>query len=473
TTGKEEYDLTPFFYLPLSGVVDVAYRHEVMRDLENEATFKHIKSFEKRMRSVREHVSQAGKRYYKFHKEGWFLDAVAIYCEAVASLSQDLEGADITSRGLTAFRDYLKGYGESSDFQTLRTEASRLKTDLTAIQYCVLMNGRTVKVRAYESEADYSSEVLATFQKFRQGRVKDYGVRFRESEDMNHVEAQILNCVALLNPETFGRLDEFSAQHAFFADATITAFDREVQFYVAYLEYIGTLRRAGLNFCYPEVSDTSKGVLSREGFDAALATKLVKDKVRIVCNDFYLDGPERIVVVSGPNQGGKTTFSRTFGQLHYLASLGLPVPGREARLFLFDRLFTHFENEENIKNLRGKLHDDLVRTRDILDQATSNSIIIMNEIFTSTALKDAIFLGKQVIEEIIRLDCLCVYVTFIEELSTLSEKTVSMVSTVVPENPTQRTFKVIRKAADGLAYAMSIAEKYRLTYRHIKERIQP
>jgi hypothetical protein len=77
-----------------------------------------------------------------------------------------------------------------------------------------------------------------------------------------------------------------------------------------------------------------------------------------------------------------------------------------------------------------------------------------------------------VLEKISHLDLLCVFVTFIEELASLNEKTVSMVSTVVPENPAVRTYKIIRKTGDGLVYAITIAEKYRLTYQSLRERIQ-
>ena len=472
TAGRQEYNLKPFFYAPLHDTDAVRYRYEIMADLENEALFQHIKSFAQKMRSMREHLAQSEKLYYKLQKQSWFLDAVEIYCEAVRSLANDLAHADLKSRGFLGLREYITQYAASEAFTALLAEIQSLKADLASVKYCLLIKDNTIKVRKYEGESDYSAEVENTFAKFKQGAAKDYKVKFSGWLEMNHIEAAILDYVAQLYPDIFSRLDGFCTVHSAYLDETIGLFDREIQFYLAYLEYMAIFKQAGLKFCHPQISDTDKEIYAFEEFDLALAYKLIAEKSPIVVNDFYLKGKERIFVVSGPNQGGKTTFARTFGQLHYLASIGCPVPGREARLFLADSLFTHFEKEEDIKNLRGKLQDDLVRIHRILKQATSNSIIIMNEIFTSTALQDALFLGKKIIEKIIELDALGVYVTFVDELTSLSEKTVSMVSTVVPDNPALRTYKVIRRPADGLSYAIPIAEKYRLTYSCIKERIK-
>ncbi len=473
TAGRDQYNLVPFFHTCLQRVEAIRYRHEVMQDLEVSPLYEKVSSFAARMREVREHLGQAQKMYYKEQKEAWFRDAVETYCAAINEFAADLRESDLRSRGFRSFRDYIADYAHSARFRSLVNEADKLKADLATVEYCVLIKGDRFTVAKYDDEADYSVEVERTFEKFKQGAVRDYRINFAASVEMNHIEAKILEFVARLFPEVFGALEQFCNRNQNFIDPTIATFDREVQFYLSYFEYAGALKRGGLSFCYPRISSADREIYDREGFDIALAHKLLKDNSPVICNDFHLTGRERILVVSGPNQGGKTTFARAFGQLHYLMSIGLPVPGKEAQLFLFDNIYTHFEKEEKVENLRGKLEDDLLRIHGILDRATPRSIIVLNEIFTSTTIKDETFLSEKMMEKIIALGALCIWVTFVDELASFGPQVVSMVSTVVPENPAVRTFRILRRPADGLAYAMAIAQKYGLTYEAIRKRIQP
>jgi len=470
--NREEYNLASFFWYPLKRTGAIEYRHQIMQELEREGPARIIRTFTQRMHTVRDYLTRSERLSYELQKQRWFLDAVGLYCEAVNSLYHDLSAADIKSRGFKAFREYLKDHTGSSAFMSLAGETQKMQAGLTAVDYRIQIKGKEFTVRRSESEADYGAELEKTFERFKQGDARDYRARFSEPVEMDEIEATILGAVAQLYPEVFKELNRYCERNVDFLDKTITAFDREVHFYLGYLEFISPIRAAGLSFCYPEISDTGKEIYQHEGFDLALANKLVAEEKPLVCNDFFLKGQERIFVISGPNQGGKTTFARSFGQAHYLAALGCPVPGKEARLFLFDRIFTHFEKEENVEDLRSKLEDDLTRIHGILDAATPNSIIIANEILTSTTLDDAVFLGKKMMENLNRLDSLCVWVTFVEELATFSDKVVSMVSIVDSENPSIRTFKIMRRPPLGLSYAEAIARKYGLTYESLKERLK-
>ena len=473
TVHKQEYNLKPFFYTPLHDAETIRYRHEVMQDMEDATLTADIKAFGEKMATVRRYLALVEKLDFDYHQQGWFLEAALVYGDAVANLAHNLSLANLQSRGFLAFRDYLTQAVLSPEFQSFQAEAQAVKGGLSNVQYGVVVWNSKFSVQKYEGETDYSVEVENIFAKFRQGAATDYLIRLPERSGMSHIEAKILEFVGRLYPEQFAALAQFFASHRQFVDETIHLFDREIQFYIAYLELMAAIKGKGLAFCYPQVSATSREVSAYDTFDLALAYSLLYMEKPVVGNNFFLKDPERIIVVSGPNQGGKTTFARMFGQLHYLASLGCPVPGKEARLFLCDSIFTHFEREEDLRNLRGKLKDDLVRIREILDRATPDSILIMNEIFATTTMKDAVFLSEEIMARVMELDLLAVWVTFLDELSSFSEKTVSMVSTIVAENSALRTFKIVRQPADGLAYALSIAQKHRLTYEQIKERIQP
>jgi hypothetical protein len=472
TADWKDYNLAPFFFFSLSSVDAITYRQEVFQDLEDEVLLEHVRTFAAQMHTMREHCAQIDKLYYQTQKEAWFLDAVEVYCDAVKALTAALSKTPGTSRGFSLLLRYLSDYVASPSFTALVEETKSLKRDLSSVQYYVLIRDGSFQVSKHGPEIDYSADVEDTFRKFQQGAVKDYKVRFSSWPNMNHIEAKILEFVSALHPELFAHLTDYCVRQRGYLDATIAAFDREVHFYVAYLHHARKLKAAGLQFCYPRIADEGKAVHAVEAFDVVLAFKLLGENRRIVCNDIHLSGPERIIVVTGPNQGGKTTFARMFGQLHHLASIGCPVPGREAQLLLFDTIFTHFEREERVETLRGKLQDDLMRVHAILDRVTPHSIVILNEIFTSTSLQDATFLSRRVMEKLTAVDLLAVWVTFIDELASYSAQTVSMASSVAVDDPASRTFKILRRPADGLSHAMSIAEKYSVTYHRLKERLQ-
>lgn len=467
---REEYDLKPYFHAPLQSLDDIAYRHETFLDLESTLLAQALEQFAEAMRRMRAHAEQMAKLYHPLQKQRWFVETTDIYCGAVLELFTVLESADLHSRALIGFRSYLDNYLSSPRFMRLHDAAHEVLQSLDAIAYTVHINGSTFVVRKFQAESDYSEVVASVFEKFRQGEVKDYRAEFPDYPDMNHIESKVLEFVAELHPVAFESLAQFESNFKGFEDKTVVRFDREIQFYLAYRDLIARFETIERKFCYPYMS-TDKTVHCVDGFDLALGLMLLNMGKRVVCNDVFLEQGERMIVVTGPNQGGKTTFARMFGQLHYLAALGCPVPAASAKLYLSEKIFTHFERQEDINNLSGKLQDDLLRIKRILDEATPSSIVIMNEIFTSTTLSDALFLSQRIMERSMELDLIGVWVTFIDEVASQDSRVVSMISTVNPNQPTQRTFKVVRGPAEGTAYAQSLATKYGLNFEKILERI--
>ncbi|MGH7758271.1 MAG: MutS-related protein [Candidatus Dormibacteria bacterium] len=465
------HDVGALLASPLTDRAAIAFRHEVFRDLESELVRHAVDAFVNASALIWGHREQAESLRHPLQKERWLLEAVEVYVEAIRGLVGALTSLPIRSRGFEGLRAYLTEYAASAEFVTLSAEQERLTLDLAMIRYTILIRGNRVTVGPYAGESDRGVEVHRVFSRFGAGASDGSPVSFADSPRMNHVEAKILERVAAQHPEAFGLLHRFAASHQSFFDPMLARFDREVQLYLAYLDLIEPLRASGLPFCYPALRDRAAGSEVVDAFDLALAAKLTGEGRPVVLNDFRLDGQERIMVVTGPNQGGKTTFARMVGQVHYLCRLGLPVPGRRARLLLCDHVYTHFEREEDVSDLRSKLQDEVIRISEILGSATETSVVIMNESLNSTTVDDALILGQTVLAAMGERGLVGVYVTFIDELAELGQPVVSLVGTIRPDDKASRTFKVVRQAADGRAYALAIAEKYGLTLDQLTARL--
>jgi DNA mismatch repair protein MutS len=473
TAGNEEHELVRAFCQPLRDAGAITYRHDVFRDLEDAVLLEAIRSFGREMEVVQRRLAHASKARHPVDQERWLVGSAEVFGSAVSELNGALRQANPSSAALSGFREYLISYVESAALTTLEADTRRVKAALNGVNYRLRIHGLKVTITRFRPEPDYSVEVLETFDKFRQdGERKRYDWRFDQGSDMNHVEAAILDRVARLHPDVFLALHDYAQRHRAFLDPTIARFDGEVRFYLAWLDFIERVQRGtDLRFCYPEVDRGSHAVEACQIFDLALAASLIGSGRPVVANDVVLDGGERIVLVTGPNQGGKTTLARAVGQLHHLARIGVPVPGERVQLPLVDRIFTHFERQERVEDLSSKLEDDLRRIHAILEQATPESLLILNESFTSTTVDDQLFIGRQVMRQIVERGPLCVVVSFLDELATLDPAIVSMVGTVDPDDHTRRTFEIVRRPPDGLAYALAIAEKHRVTYPSLKARL--
>jgi hypothetical protein len=469
--GREQLDLASVFYAPLGQLDDVTYRHEVLADLERPPVRAEIREFGRGMRQSREILTQARSLRSHWQQERLFVDAVSAYSGAVISLATALSELRPCSRGMRAFAEYLSAYRSSRDFTALADEAVEVVTKLRTVRYALNVTGTRVTVTGYRDEPDYAREIETFFAKFSGGPATAHSAPLPNRLNMNEVEAEVLELVARLNPGPFGAMHDYFRRHQGFLDGAVSAFYRDSQFYLAYLEYIEPLREAGLPFCYPHLSVSPGRVRAIEAFDLALAAKVALRPSPIVTNNFDLGPDKRVLVITGPNNGGKTTFARAFGQLHYLASLGLPVPAREADLVLADVVLTSFAQAERLGTGRSHLEEELVHLHGVIEQASPRSVVVLNESFSSTTLRDAALLGRAVLAQLLARGSLCAFVTFVDELATGSEATISMVAAVHPDDPALRTYKILPRPPGGLAYAAALAERYGLTYRAVSEQV--
>jgi len=474
--SKKEFNLESVFFTSLNNSETIIYRQNVMRELEDDRLRTFFSEFSKAIYDIGQYIitirsllTSKNSWQNNYVTKGRLLNYAERYCQTISVLFDRLSDLKLCSDGLIYFKEYLTEYCASESYTGLCEHVRKLREGFREVEYCMLIKDGTVRIRKYEEQADHSKQILSSFEKFRQGDVTDYRHKFPEEPYAAHVEAAVLEIVAELYKDIFDDLNAFCSKYLHFDNETILCFSREIQFYLSWLDIIAPLRDKGLDFCYPEIRETCDELYNIGCYDLALA---LAESDKTVVNDFALSAPEHIVVITGPNQGGKTTFARAFGQMHYLASLGLCVPGSEAALYLFDNILTHFGQEEDLTTLNGKLRDDLVRLRLLFDKATNRSIIIVNEIFASTTLSDAVMLGGRMMDSLAALGAPAVVVTFLDELASHGAETVSMMSTVSADDPTKRSFKIIRKPPDGLAYAIHIASKHGLTYETLSERLK-
>ncbi len=172
----------------------------------------------------------------------------------------------------------------------------------------------------------------------------------------------------------------------------------ELAFYVGCLNLHQRLLELGAPFTFP--SATGPGAprfSSRDLYEVCLALTANK---RPVGNDINADG-KSLIIVTGANQGGKTTFLRSFGLAQLMSQSGMFAPAASLELNVVDGVFTHFKHEEDATMKSGKFDEELSRMNDIATIVTPRALILFNELFAATNEREGSEIARQIVSALL------------------------------------------------------------------------
>jgi len=188
----------------------------------------------------------------------------------------------------------------------------------------------------------------------------------------------------------------------------------ELAFYMGCLNLHQQLAKIGESTSFPLPIDSGQRIHSFKGlYDVCLA---LTSKHKIVDNDVTADN-KNLVIITGANKGGKSTFLRSIGLSQLMMQCGMFVPAHSFSANICDSLFTHFKREEDVTMKSGKLDEELSRMSDIIDHITPDSILLFNESFAATNEIEGSEIAKQIVSALLEKHIKMFFVTHLYEFA--------------------------------------------------------
>ena len=182
----------------------------------------------------------------------------------------------------------------------------------------------------------------------------------------------------------------------------------ELAFYVGCVNLHQQLAKKGEPMSFPLPVAVGERRLAFKGiYDVCLALRLEQ---RTVGNDVNADS-KQLVIITGANQGGKSTFLRSAGLSQLMMQCGMFVPAESFCSNVCYGLFTHYKREEDAAMKSGKFDEELSRMSDIVDNVTPNSILLFNESFAATNEREGAEIAKQIISALLEKQIKVFFVT--------------------------------------------------------------
>jgi hypothetical protein len=452
--------------LPEAGIQS---RQDVFRALEDPATFQYLSQFHKSLLNVNRIFRMYGNSAnYPYNKIN-YLYLIDAYLAAVESAIDPAIYQGTKSHLLRDMIDHFRNVAAAQDFNRIKKRTDDLIVALRNIGKIAIrirtIQGAAPKFsirkddrRAIIDDLKDASDALGFQWKEKTGQQKEATTFFVEA-------------LRSVDPLLLADLDAYDREFGGWFDTEVLHFQEQIEFYLDMDHFLKEMKALGIGQCYPRIAKSRKIHIS----SAKDITLLVNLKDDIIPNDIDFNETERIFLLTGANGGGKTTYLRTMGVGLVLFLNGLPIPAEDAEIYPFKAVFTHFPADESIS--KSRMVNERAKAESILEKADPDSVVMLNETFSSTNETSAIQESVELIVKLNERKAFTLFVTHQHGLSDYSDALDTcnvgyLEAVVLHDEENTRTFKVIRKQPDHKSYAKDILEKYGLTGEQLKQRFR-
>ncbi|MFC1717313.1 hypothetical protein ACFL6S_26880 [Candidatus Poribacteria bacterium] len=241
----------------------------------------------------------------------------------------------------------------------------------------------------------------------------------------------------------------------------LNALEDQIKVYTTVVRFFRKLSDGGVDVCLPDLLDSSQRCSNITGAVNPILAAIKGDKV--VPNDAYYSPDRNIYVITGPNNGGKTTFARTVGLLCLLAHAGFYVPAASAEISMLDNVFTHFVRSDDLSKGEGRYATELRKVKGIFEEATPYSLVILDEPCSGTSHQEGVEQSMILLKGFHKLGAAVYFVTHMHDVAQRVEsgslRAAANLSVGVSFDTGKPIFDYrVREGASQKSYGMELAE---------------
>ncbi|MBX3085831.1 MAG: hypothetical protein KF716_29605 [Anaerolineae bacterium] len=412
------------------------------------------------------------------------LSELDMFLNVIQELHQALAETTVQSDALRALAQQLLAIINSETFKDLKQKLPDLQRPLQ--HFASLTVGINLDAQLRPRSAILLSINEQNFVEARGMLARLLGVRSNDNEETGiaplhqtpddpsmRILSPLFQDLEMLIAETVQPVARALTRFVGVSSTPLSGLERELAFYVAAVRMVKELQAHGIPFCQPEIATAAERVTKIDGL-VNLNLALRDPARQLVSNEAAFDDEGRIAVLTGPNSGGKTTYVQAVGIAQVMFQAGMMIPANSARISPVDGIYTHFPALETQQ--QGRLAEEAARLRTVCVKATNQSLVLLNESFSSTTANEAVYLAQDLLCGLRFIGVRAIFATHLVELVdrlaemetnvTGASRLFSLVAHVeLSEDASGEihatpTFQIRRGVPQGRSYAQEIARRY-------------